>query len=75
MNAGFQFNIHSKDNLTSISFENNTGTCTKDKFRLAFTEWASVTKVSFKEVSASENADIKIIIAEIEQSSIGYPNF
>lgn len=75
VDAGFQFNTHSKDNLTSISFENNTGTCTKDKFKLAFIEWASFTRVSFREVSASEKADIKIIIAEIEQAAIGYPNF
>jgi hypothetical protein len=76
MDAGFVFSTHNQNNLTSLSFENNISPCTKDKFRLAFTEWASATKVSFKEVSANENADIKIIVADIEQSSsIGYPNF
>jgi predicted Zn-dependent protease len=47
----------------------------KDKFRLAFTEWSSVAKVGFGEVSVNENADIKILVADIEQSSIGYPNY
>jgi Matrixin len=76
MDSGFLFSIHSKkENLTSISFENNTATCTKDKFRLAFTEWSSVAKIGFREVSANESADIKIIVADIEQASIGYPNY
>ena len=75
MDAGFVFNTHSKDNLTSISFENNIGLCTKDKFRLAFKEWASVAKVNFREVALNEPADIKIMIADIEQSSLGYPNY
>ena len=75
MEAGFLFSTHNKENLTSVSFENNTSSCTKDKFRLAFTEWSSVTKVSFREALANENADIKIIVADIEQPAIGYPNF
>ena len=75
MDSGFLFNIHNKDNITSLSFDNNVVSCTKDKFRLAFKEWSSVTKVDFKEVSITENADIKIIVADIEQSSIGYPNY
>lgn len=75
MDAGFVFNTHDKENLTSVSFENNTGSCTKDKFRLAFIEWSSVAKVNFREVALNETADIKIMIADIEQSSIGYPNY
>lgn len=75
MDAGFVFNTHNKKNLTSISFDNNTGTCTKDKFRLAFTEWSSVAKINFREVALNETADIKIMIADIEQSSIGFPNY
>ncbi len=75
MQAGFVFSTHSKENLTSLPFEDNIGSCAKDKFRLAFKEWSSVAKINFKEVSANENADIKIIAADIEQSSIGYPNF
>lgn len=75
MDSGFTFNTHSKENLTSLSFENSIGACSKDKFRLAFIEWSSVAKISFREVSANEVADIKIIAADIEQSAIGYPNF
>ncbi|OYU56799.1 MAG: hypothetical protein CFE25_06130 [Chitinophagaceae bacterium BSSC1] len=75
MDAGFVFNTHDKENLTSIAFENNSISCTKDKFRLAFAEWSSVVKVNFREVALNETADIKIMIADIEQSSIGYPNF
>lgn len=75
IDAGYVFNTHSKENITSVSFDNNIGSCAKDNFRLAFNEWASVTKVSFREVPVNQNADIKIIIADIEQSSIGYPNF
>ena len=33
------------------------------------------TKINFKEVSTNETADINIIVADIEQSSIGYPNY
>jgi Matrixin len=75
VDSGFLFNTHNKENLTSISFEDNTSSCTKDKFRLAFTEWSSVAKVGFREVSVNEKADIKIMVADIEQSSIGYPNY
>jgi Matrixin len=75
MDAGFIFNTHSKENITSISFDNNISSCAKDKFRLAFTEWSSVAKVNFREVATNETSDIKIIIADIEQSSIGYPNY
>jgi hypothetical protein len=75
VDAGFPFSIHSKENLTSLAFENNTVTCTKEKFRLAFTEWSSVAKINFREATANENADIKIIIADISQSSVGYPNY
>ena len=75
MDAGFVFNTHNKENLTSISFDNNIGSCAKDKFRLAFTEWSSVAKVNFREVAPNETSDIKIMIADIEQSSIGYPNY
>lgn len=75
MDAGFVFNTHSKDNISSISFENNIASCAKEKFRLAFTEWSSVAKVNFREVALNETADIKIMIADIEQSSIGYTNF
>ena len=42
---------------------------------MAFTEWSSVAKINFREVILNENADIKIMIADIEQSSIGYPNY
>lgn len=75
MDAGFVFNTHNKENLTSISFDNNSATCTKDKFRLAFTEWSSVAKINFREVALNETANIKIMIADIEQSSIGFPNY
>lgn len=75
MDAGFIFNTHNKEKIMSIAFENNIGSCTKDKFRLAFKEWSSVTKVDFREASVNENADIKVIVADIEQSSIGYPNY
>jgi Matrixin len=75
MESGFAFNTHSQEDLTSLSFENSIGACSKDKFRLAFTEWSSVAKITFREVLAHENADIKIIAADIEQSAIGYPNF
>jgi hypothetical protein len=75
MEAGFVFNTHKRSGLTSISFDDNIGSCAKDKFRLAFTEWSSVAKINFKEVAVNETADIKIIIADIEQSAIGYPNY
>jgi predicted Zn-dependent protease len=75
MDSGFTFNTHSQDNLTSLSFENSIGACSKDKFRLAFTEWSSVAKITFRVVLANEDADIKIFAADIEQAAIGYPNF
>jgi hypothetical protein len=75
MDAGYIFSTHNQEKLTSLPFENNTSTCTKEKFRLAFEEWSSITKVNFKEAAINESADIKIIIADIEQSAIGYPNF
>jgi hypothetical protein len=75
MDAGFVFSTHNKENLISIAFDNNTCSDIKDKFRLAFTEWASVTKINFKEVTLSEPSDIKIMIADIEQSSLGFPNY
>lgn len=75
MDAGFVFNSHTKESLASISFDNTIGVCTKDKFRLAFKEWSSVAKVNFREADSKETANIKIMIADIEQSSIGYPNY
>jgi hypothetical protein len=75
MEAGYVFNTHNKENINSISFDNNNNTCIKDKFRQAFNEWASVSNIEFTEVSGNENADIKILLADIEQSSIGYPNY
>jgi hypothetical protein len=75
IDAGFEFGTHSQENLTSLAFENNTCASTKEKFRLAFTEWSSVAKINFREATAYENVDIKIIIADISQSSVGYTNF
>jgi Matrixin len=75
MEEGFVFSTHSKENVSSLSFDNNILSCAKAKFKDAFIEWSSVTKVNFREASANENADIKIVVADIEQSSIGYPNY
>jgi hypothetical protein len=76
MDAGSIFSTHNKENFVSVSFENNTCSDTKDKFRLAFAEWASVAKINFREVTLNETPDIKIMIADLDQqSAIGYPNF
>ncbi len=76
MDAGFIFSTHNKENFVSLAFENNICSDAKDKFRLAFAEWASVAKINFREATINETSDIKIMIADIEQqSSIGYPNY
>ena len=73
--AGFVFNTQSQTNVVSLSFNNNIINCTKDQFRKALVEWESVTNVKFEEVLPSENSKIKIIVADVNQDSIGYPAF
>jgi hypothetical protein len=76
MDAGFVFSTHSEENLTSLSFENNICADAKEKFRAAFKEWSSVSKINFKEVEGIENSDVKVIVANLSsQSSLGYGNY
>ncbi len=75
MDEGYNFFTHSQDDLKSVSFEKNTLDCTQDNFRAAFKRWAAVAPLTFNEVKSSQNPDIKIIIADISQTAVGYPNF
>lgn len=75
MEEGYNFYTHSQDDLKSVTFEKNILDCTQDKFRAAFKKWANVAPLNFNEVKSSQNPDIKIIVADISQTAVGYPNF
>jgi hypothetical protein len=75
IDAGLTFNTHSQDDVKSLPFDANTPACTKEKFREAFREWSANIKVDFQEAGLGERADIRIVIADIPQSSLGYPRY
>lgn len=49
--------------------------CAQENIREAFTEWSSVTNVSFQELSINSEADIKIYVAATVQSAVAFPNY
>jgi serralysin len=73
-NAGTKFSTHSQEGLISKSFDERFP-CETDTIRKALMRWEQVANISFVEVQADEPADISFLIANIEQSALGYPPF
>jgi predicted Zn-dependent protease len=74
MDSGFTFNTHSQDNLISLSFDKVIN-CSKQSIRNALSEWESAAPLKFIETTNNDQANIKIAIAEISQSGLGYPPY
>jgi hypothetical protein len=71
--AGSLFNTHSQSRVSSFSFD--AVSCSKQQIRDAISQWEAVIDVKFIEKASTEISDIKIILANIEQGGIGYPNY
>lgn len=67
-------NTHRQINLPSQSFDELID-CAQTEIRNAFDAWAEVADIEFEEMVDNSDADIKIFVADIIQSGIGYPNF
>lgn len=74
MDPGYKFNTHSQEGVISLSFDEVIN-CAKKSIRDAFAEWESVAALKFIETDKDEEADIKIIIADISQGGLGYPPY
>lgn len=74
IDSGFVFNTHSQDNVISLSFD-KVISCSKQRIRTAFSEWESAAPLKFVETTNNEQANIKIIIANISQGGLGYPPY
>jgi hypothetical protein len=74
MDPGYKFNTHSQEDVISMSFDEVIN-CAKQSIRDAFSEWESAAALKFIETGKGEEADIKIIIADISQGGLGYPPF
>jgi hypothetical protein len=72
--AGLIFNTHSQNKVESKSFDKIIS-CAKQKIREAFAEWESKCDVKFIEKTNNDKSDITVIIADITQGGLGYPNF
>jgi len=69
--AGYVFSTHSEDDVVSLTISEET----KSQIRAAADKWSEAANITLVEVAGNENADIIIILAEIEQGGIGYPAF
>lgn len=67
-------NTHAQVDLPSLSF-NNLPSCAKQEFRNAMNSWEEVANISIIEVQENSQSDIRIFVAAIRQSGVGYPNF
>lgn len=67
-------NTHAQINLPSKSFD-NLASCAKDEIRRALETWSAVASISFEEQDENSVSDIRIYVADIRQSGIGYPNY
>jgi predicted Zn-dependent protease len=74
MDSGYLFNTHSQENVVSLSFDQVING-SKQSIRDAFSEWASVAPLKFAEITNTERANIRIVIADISQGGLGYPPY
>ena len=72
--GGVLFDTHAQENLRSISFD-DAMPCLRDSIRKAFQAWADVSSLSFVEMDAEADTDIRVVQANSRQSGIGYPAF
>ncbi|WP_176214667.1 matrixin family metalloprotease [Reichenbachiella faecimaris] len=67
-------NTHAQIDLPSLSLI-SLPDCAKTQFRKAFDTWADVANIGFKELVENSEAAIKIAVADIHVSGIGFPNY
>lgn len=72
--AGLIFNTHSQNKVESKSFDKIVP-CAKQKIREAMAEWESKVAIKFIEKANNDKSDITVIVADITQGGLGYPNF
>ena len=65
---------HSANKIKTLDFD-SIGKCAKVQIQKALEEWEQYGNFSFTKLSNNSSADIKFIVAEIEQGAIGWPNF
>ncbi|HET8859324.1 matrixin family metalloprotease [Marivirga sp.] len=66
-------NTHRQTDLNSFSFE-KLPDYSNEMIRKGFSAWAGIGNLSLKEVENGEESNIKIYVADIHVSAIGYPN-
>jgi hypothetical protein len=74
INAGYEFDTHSQQNLISKSFD-ELSTCAKDTIRLALSRWEQVAAISFIENDNDPTSDIRFFLGEISQGGVAFPAF
>lgn len=67
-------NTHAQIDLPSQSFD-ELAACAKTEIRKAMSDWESYANISLTEVDQNSDSDIKIFVADIRQSGVGFPNF
>ncbi|MEL6276541.1 MAG: matrixin family metalloprotease, partial [Bacteroidota bacterium] len=67
-------NTHAQVNLPSKSFD-LLPNCVKSEVRSALNAWSSVANIAFKELQDNSESDIRLFVADIRQSGVGFPNF
>ena len=72
--AGYRFNMHSQNGITSQSFD-VLGQCTQEKVREAFQRWETVADITLKEITNVEQSDIVLLVGDIGPGAVAYPPF
>ncbi|MGB3778698.1 MAG: matrixin family metalloprotease [Tunicatimonas sp.] len=72
--AGYLFNMHSQNGISSRSFD-DLSQCARNRVREAFRRWEAVANITFQETTNAGQSDIVLLVGDIGPGAVAYPPF